>query len=99
MAIIRISRPPMLTPETYDAVNEHARVVEEPPQGMLMHCLGQPDGVWQIVDVWEAAEQAERFDSERLMPAIRAVVGTAPPDSPPPAPQVTSYELRNLILP
>ncbi len=78
MAIVRINRPPMLTPETYDAVNAKARVDEEPPEGLLMHSMGNAGGSWQIVDVWESEEHAQRFDGERLTPAIQAVVGPPP---------------------
>jgi hypothetical protein len=95
---LRITQPPMLTPETYDAINAEAGVSEQPPAGLLMHSMGNADGTWQIVDLWESKEHADRFDSERLGPAIQAVVG-APADSPPPSPKVTAYEPYNVILP
>jgi hypothetical protein len=95
MAIIRIVRPPMVTAEIYDAVNEKAGVEERPPEGLLMHTAGEVDGVWQIVDVWESEDAAERFDSERLAPAIEAVMGGAPAGPPP----TTVYELHRVIRP
>jgi hypothetical protein len=95
MPIIRIVRPPMVTAELYDAVNEKAGVNENPPDGLLMHTAGDVDGQWQIVDVWESQEHAERFGSERLEPAIEAVMGAAPPGPPP----TTIYELHNVIRP
>jgi hypothetical protein len=95
MAIIRIVRPPMLTAELYDAVNEKAGVGENLPEGLLMHTAGEVDGQWQIVDVWESEEAADRFGTERLGPAIESVMGAAPPGPPP----TTIYELHRVIRP
>jgi hypothetical protein len=96
MAILRIVQPPMVTKETYDAVNAHVSVHATPPEGLIMHSAGEVDGTWQIVDVWESEEHAQRFDSERLAPAIEAVVGATPPAGPP---RTTAYELHNLMIP
>jgi hypothetical protein len=92
----------MLTSEMYDAVNAKIGVDTDPPAGMLMHCAGEVDGVFQIIDVWESEEHAERFDTERLGPAISEVAGApnlgqAP--VPGTAPSPTLYELHSLILP
>ncbi|HEV7585017.1 MAG TPA: hypothetical protein VGO14_04480 [Solirubrobacteraceae bacterium] len=95
MAIVRITRPPMVTAEIYDAVNAKAGVNENPPEGLLVHTAGDVDGQWQIVDVWESEEQADRFGSERLGPAIESVIGAAPPGPPP----TTIYEAYNVLMP
>ncbi|HWX97169.1 MAG TPA: hypothetical protein VNZ01_10000 [Solirubrobacteraceae bacterium] len=95
MAIIRIVRPPMLTAEVYDAVNAKAGVDGNPPDGLLMHTAGEVDGQWQIVDVWESEEDADRFNAERLAPAIESVMGGAPPGPPP----TTIYELHSVVRP
>ena len=95
MAIVRITRPPMVTAETYDAVNVKAGVDENPPEGLLVHAAGDVDGQWQIVDVWESQEAADRFGSERLGPAIEAVIGAAPPGPPP----TTIYEAHKVVIP
>jgi hypothetical protein len=95
MAIIRIVRPPMLTAELYDAVNEKAGVEESPPEGLLMHTAGEVDGQFQIVDVWESEEAADRFGAERLGPAVESVMGGAPAGPPP----STVYELHRVVRP
>lgn len=95
MAILKIVRPPMVTPELYDAVNAHMGVDATRPEGLIMHSAGEVDGNWQIVDAWESEEHAQRFDAERLGPAVAAVAGESPPGPPP----TTAYELYNLILP
>lgn len=96
MAILRIVRPPMVDKQTYDAVNAHMSVHSTPPEGLIMHSAGEVDGAWQIVDVWESEQHAQRFDAERLGPAIAEVAGATPPLGPPPT---TVYELYNLMLP
>lgn len=95
MAVIRIVRPPMVTAEVYDAVNSKAGVDGNPPEGLLVHTAGEVDGQWQIVDVWESEEHAERFNAERLAPAIESVMGGAPPGPPP----TTVYGLHNMMRP
>jgi hypothetical protein len=95
MAIVRITRPPMLTAEMYDATQAKVGANENPPDGLLMHSVGEVDGSWQIIDVWESEQHAQRFDDERLGPVISELVGEAPR-----APvNTTSYELHNLLLP
>ncbi|MEA2225029.1 MAG: hypothetical protein QOE67_311 [Solirubrobacteraceae bacterium] len=96
MAILRIVQPPMVTKETYDAVNAHLSVHTTPPEGLIMHSAGELDGTWQIVDVWESEQHAQRFDSERLGPAVEAVAGATAPTGPP---RTTVYELHNLLIP
>jgi len=93
MAIIRIVRPPMVNAEIYDRVNEAAGTDQQLPEGLIMHTAGEVDGQWQIVDVWESEEHAERFDKARLEPAIAQVMGSAPPGPPP----TTVYELHRVV--
>lgn len=95
MAVIRIVRPPMVDAQTYDAVNAKIDVEAGAPEGLLMHCAGEVDGAWQIVDVWESEKQAQRFDAERLGPAIAEASGQTPPGPPP----TTLYELHSLLMP
>jgi hypothetical protein len=95
MAYIRIFQPPDVTPEIYDRVNAEAGVDANPPAGLLFHCAGETDGRWQIVDAWESREHAQRFDDERLGPAIEKVLGMRPPGSP----AGSEYELYRVIRP
>lgn len=95
MTVIRISQPPGVTPDMYDAVNAAMGVDEDPPDGLLIHAAGDVNGTWQIIDVWESDDQARRFDAERLGPAVGQVTGM----SDPPAPSVTIYEAHNVVMP
>jgi hypothetical protein len=94
MAIIRIVRPPMVDAQSYDAVNAKLGIEQDLPEGLLMHSAGEVDGAWQIVDIWESEEHAQRFDDERLRPAIAEVSADAPAQPPP----TTLYQLHSLLM-
>lgn len=76
MAIVIIQEPPpQMNAEMYDAVNAKLQVESGPPEGMMIHTAGQDDaGKWRIIDVYDSRESFERFSSERLGPAIEAVM-------------------------
>ena len=95
MAFIRMVQPPNVTADTYEKVNAELGVDGDPPPGLLLHCGGEVDGKWQIVDVWETREQAERFYEERLPKAIEAVLGMVPPDPG----RSMEYELHTVVRP
>jgi hypothetical protein len=81
--------------ETYDKVNEAMGVQDNPPEGMIIHTASRTDAGMTIVDVWESQEAMDRFRDERLMPAIREVVGE--PQGP--EPQVKVLEVYDLVKP
>lgn len=79
--------------EVYDAI---ADVWNDPPAGLILHCAGySDDGVWRGVDVWETREDAERFFSDRMLPAILEATDGSP--QPPPIQEI--FELHNLVEP
>jgi hypothetical protein len=83
------------TQSTYDAVNEHMGVADSPPEGLIVHTAGTPDGKGFLVyDVWESQEAFERFRDERLLPAVREVIGPEALEAPP---DTQIWELRGLI--
>ena len=96
MAHVRIQETPADSMDTYDQVNAKMGVDDNPPAGMLVHSAGMSDGKMVIVDVWESREAAQRFEEERLMPAIREVMGGDPPEG---AGDVRWYEAHNLLRP
>ena len=96
MAYVRIIQPPNVTADVYDRVTAEAGADSDPPAGLLFHCVGEVDGKWQILDAWESEEDAQRFDDERLAPAIEKVVGMTPPG---PAPGRQQYPLHAVVKP
>jgi hypothetical protein len=95
VAIVRIIRPQGTTREMYDAVGEKLGLDGNPPAGLIVHTAGEVDGGWQVVDVWESEEDAERFETERLRPAIAEVAGEGDPGRP----AMTVYEAHNVVRP
>ena len=94
MAIIRLIQPIGMTREAYDAVDAKVGVEADPPEGLIMHCAAEAGGTWQIVEVWESEDDALRFDSDRLGPAIADITGSSGP--PPSSPAI--YEVHHLVL-
>ena len=78
-AIVRIFSPPS-NREEHEAITREIGPEENPPAGMILHAAGETDGQWQIVEVWESAEAADRFDEERVRPALERVMGGATPE-------------------
>lgn len=79
MPVVKITRTQALTRDMYDAVNEKVRIGADHPLGLLMHVAGEADGVFQVIEVWASEEYAERYEAERLMPAVEEVVGSIAP--------------------
>ena len=95
MAYLRIVRPPTVTAQIYDAVTEQLDIATKHPLGLMLHAAGKVDGSWQIVEVWYSEEYAQRFDLDRLVPAIAAVTGRPPPGDAP----MIGFEVHTAIIP
>ena len=80
MPVVKIMRTPTLTRDVYDAVNERVQIGANHPLGLLMHAAGEADGVFQVME-WAAQEYADRYEQDRLIPAMREVVGDQVPGS------------------
>ena len=81
----------------YDAVSGRVGVDQDPPDGLITHTAGfSDDGTFRIFDVWESREQAERFEEERLVPAMQEVMGDG--GAQPPA-RREAYDLHNSVVP
>ena len=82
------------TTTNYDAVSRRLALDEDPADGLILHAAGFSGGTFRMVEIWESAEHLERFQRERLLPAVRELVGAAAS-----APTSESYELHNLVAP
>ena len=98
MAIGIISRPEGITKEIYDAIQAQLDLEGNPADGLLVHSAGELDGRFQVWNIWESTAHFERFRSERLRPALIAVIGeeraAAMGD-----PENIEFELHNLVIP
>jgi hypothetical protein len=97
MAVLVTQELHGVSQEMYDGVNEKINAVAGPPAGLIVHTSGPADGGWRIVDVWESAEDFERFREERIRPAVMAYAQEAGVD--PDAPETTVWELHDVIKP
>lgn len=80
----------------YDATVERMGVVDDPPDGCLVHTAGFSDeGTWRVFDVWESQEHCDRFMRDRLMPAAAEL----PEGSGGPPTRVSTYELHGYFAP
>jgi hypothetical protein len=82
-----------VTPDEYDAVMAAMRLDDELPSGGIVHVAGFEGGALRVLDVWESAEQFQRFQEQRLGPAIeQAGIDRGEPN-------VRVYELHNVYVP
>jgi len=88
MAVAVLNEVHGVTPEIYDAVN--AKLGDEIPDGGIVHTAGFTGGKMIVFDVWASREHFERFQEERLRPAIAEVGGENAP-----TPTQTVYELHH----
>ncbi len=76
MAIGTITRlPDGVGPEQYDAVQAQLDIENQPVDGLIFHSAGELDGRFQIFNLWESREHFDRFEAERIRPAMVAVMG------------------------
>ena len=76
MAIGEISRfPDGVGADQYDAVQAEMDMEGRPVDGLIFHSAGELEGRFQVFNVWESAENYESFRTERLRPAMVAVMG------------------------
>ena len=66
--------------EAYEALNEKMGTPSNPPAGLIVHTASEVPGGVEIVDVWESEKDALAFENDRLMPALKELMGDAIPD-------------------
>jgi hypothetical protein len=95
MAIGFLTETTGVNPEMYDQVQAKVDAESNPPEGLIFHTAGFTDSSMVVFDVWESREAFERFETERLAPAIQEMSGGATP----PQQRREIYELHDLIRP
>jgi hypothetical protein len=50
------------------------------PHGLILHLAGPTDEGFRIIAVWESEQAWQRFQAERLRPAVVALGGPARPE-------------------
>jgi len=91
MAVLRLARWPV-SQDIYDAVVAETRLHTAHPIGLIMHSASHIDGELQVMQVWDSADYAVRYEEDVLEPALRKSGVTDPGD-------VHLYELHDLVTP
>jgi hypothetical protein len=59
------------TPEQYEAVRSRVGWEQRPPDGGLLHIASFADDGLRVTDIWESADDFNRFIEGRLMPVVQ----------------------------
>jgi hypothetical protein len=57
-----------------------ASLMDPAPAGLLLHIAGPTEEGFRTIDLWESEQAWQRFQAERLAPAIAALGGPARPE-------------------
>lgn len=83
--------------EAYDAVHrEVVRRTGSSVDGLLVHIGRATARGFQVTEVWESREQAERYNTEIVGPVIAELAGDRMPQQ---EPVTEEFEPRGLVLP
>jgi hypothetical protein len=74
-----------------EAVSADIGAADNPPDGLIVHIATETAGGVHIVDIWESQEHYDKFNAERLGPAVgrRMAAMGMPMDGPPPPSTIT----------
>ena len=90
---ITVATPPF---RSIDSLDEVVARVGERPDGMLGRYAGATeDGSLRVISLWESKAHADRFMTERLAPALAAVLGPEPAG----VPQALGIEVSRVFTP
>jgi hypothetical protein len=72
MAYCQIVENPDATREQFEQVGAHLRATGPfPPDGQRLLLAGPAEPGWRVISVWDSQQAIERFNTERLAPALR----------------------------
>jgi len=70
MSIAMLVDNPAGSRELYERILEN--LGQDLPLGGILHLAGpSPTGGWRVIEIWDSAEEAKRFLTERFAPALR----------------------------
>lgn len=80
-----------------DAVADEMGVDDDPPDGLIIHTHFERDGRVHVFDVWETAEDHEKFRESRLMPAMTKVAAASGFELPATQPEASVTTIHRLV--
>ena len=96
VAIITTDFPQGFGPDMYDRVSAELDL-SVPLEGLISHWVGYVGDKWTVTDLWESREVYDRFQAERLRPAISKVSGMDPSSGP--QPTITEAQVHHYLAP
>jgi hypothetical protein len=78
-----------VTQDQYNQVMKNLDLDAKPPAGAILHVAGFTPGTLRVLDIWDSQQSFERFQQDRLAPAVQGVGMPGPP-------KVQFYPLQNL---
>jgi hypothetical protein len=73
MATVMIMRWAGVTPEQYEEAREKVDWEGDVPDGAMLHVACFDDSGLRVTDVWDSADQFNRFVEDRLTPAVQEI--------------------------
>jgi hypothetical protein len=75
VATVMVMRWPGISTSDYQEARGKVKWEENVPEGALFHVAWQDGDALRVVDVWESAEDFNRFVEDRLMPVVKGEMG------------------------
>jgi hypothetical protein len=73
-----------------------AEIGEEQPKGLVLHMVIKRQDGLRHFEVWESRQQWERFQQERVAPAVAKMLAAVGVTEPPPRPEAQEMELIDI---
>src|SRR6516162_541555 len=83
---------PGMTPDQYNQVMRALDFDNKPPSGGIFHVAGFMGNTMRVLDIWESQQAFEKFQKERLAPALQKVGITSQP-------KVQFFPVHNIYTP
>jgi hypothetical protein len=80
MPIVMNMRWDGVTPEQYEKAREQVGWEQRAPEGGILHIASFTDSGLRVTDIWETAEDFNRFVAARLMPVVQEIGIEGEPD-------------------
>ena len=80
-----------------EAVSAAMAVQDDPPDGIIAHVLTETSDGVHVVDIWESQADFQKFNDERLMPAMQKVLSERGVSMDGPLPEPTFDEAYDVV--
>jgi hypothetical protein len=75
MPVVMQMHWPEITIDVYEQARERIGWEREAPEGGIVHVAWMGEDGFHVLDVWETAEDCERFAQEKVMPFVVGELG------------------------